>query len=328
MSVEEPAASHGTHPQTAAMRRRSDAVKARTGRIMKNRELSFIKAVIGRFFEISGTRQAMLVAFNMFIGFFPLVILGLALVARRHPLLSIGERIVRMVGLHGEAADIVRHAFPATDRVLLGASLITVLSLMLSGLDVAGGVSEAFNRAWNVPARRGWTSPVRGMAWFALVMLQFSVIVVVTRSGGRSALLQHLVGIPVVLAAVYWFWLMTPRLLLNKPLHNRDLRAGAFVGVGGTAVLGLFTQFVLPSWFDSYASGFGGVGVAFAVASFLYVVGIVWILIVVIGAVIWERNAPLDDVVEFTTAVTDEETDEQLVSDFVNDGGGSSSSPA
>lgn len=275
---------------------------------MRNRELNFVRAVVKRFFEISGTRQAMLVAFNMFIGFFPLVIVGLAAAAKRHPVLPVGERIVRIIGLKGEAATIVGNAFPSNDKVLLGASLITIVSFAVSGLDVAGGVSEAFSRAWNVPARRGWTSPVRGMAWFGLVMLQFLLILIVTRSGGRSALRQHVIGIPLLLLAVYWFWLMTPRLLLNKPLRRRDLRSGAVAGVAGTAFLALFTQFVLPGWFDSYAKGFGGVGVALAVTSFLYVVGIVWILIVVIGAVVWERNAPLGDVVEFASAVIDDET--------------------
>ena len=302
--------------QARSLQRRGEAVKDRTQRIMTNRELSFVRAVVKRFFEIGGTRQAMLVAFNMFIGFFPLVIFGLAAYARHHPGLSVGQRIVRIVGLDGEAATIVGSAFPSNDRVLLGASLISVLSCALSGLDVAGGVSEAFSRAWNVPSRKGWTSPIRGIGWFGLVMAQFSLILVVTRSSGRSAARQHIVGIPLLLLAVYCFWLMTPRLLLNKPLHRRDLRAGALVGVAGTAFLGLFTQFVLPGWFNSYAEGFGGV--ALAVTSFLYVVGIVWILIVVIGAVIWERNAPLDDVVEFATAA-DDETAEERSTDIVRD---------
>jgi uncharacterized BrkB/YihY/UPF0761 family membrane protein len=288
------------HHQAEAFRQRADAIKTRTRQIIDGRKLSLVKSVVIRFFEIGGTRQAMLVAFNMFIGFFPLVIIVMAVAARRHPAMTIGKRIVRLIGLHGQSADIVAGAFPAGEKVLISASLITVLSLALSGLDVAGGVSDAFCRAWHVPRRKGWTSPLRGIAWFGLVMAQFFLIAVVTRSRGRSAVVQHLVALPLLLLAVYWFWRTTPRLLLNKPLHGRDLRPVALVGVCGTAVLALFTQFVLPGWFNSYAKGFGGVGVALGVASFLYVVGIIWILIVVIGAVIWERTAPLGEVVAFT----------------------------
>jgi len=310
---DERARDHGKHRAAESLHRRADAIKSRTQRIVDSRKLSFPKAVVQRFFGIGGTRQAMLVAFNMFIGFFPLVIIGLALVARRHPQFSVGERLVRIVGLHGRTAVIVRNAFPPSDKVLLGASLITVVSLLLSGLDVAGGVSGAFERAWNVPPRKGWQSPVRGLVWFVLVMAQFMLIIVVTRSRGRSFLLQHLIGLPLVFLIVYRFWLLTPRLLLNKPLRRRELRPAALVGVAGTAVLALFTQFLLPGWFNSYTQGFGAVGVAFAVASFLYVVGIVWILIVVIGAVIWERHAPLDAIVEFNTAVEDQAESEIAV---------------
>lgn len=303
---------HPTHRAADSLHRRADAIKSRTQHIVESRKLSFPKAVVGRFFEIGGTRQAMLVAFNMFIGFFPLVIIGLALVAHRRPQFSVGERLVRMIGLHGHTADIVRNAFPSSDKVLLSASVITVVSLLLSGLDVAGGVSSAFERAWKVPPRKGWQSPVRGLVWFFLVMLQFFLIVVVTRSRGRSSVVQHVVGLPLVFLVVYRFWLLTPRLLLNKPLHRRELRPAALVGVGGTALLAVITQFLLPGWFDSYTNGFGAVGVAFAVASFLYVVGIVWILIVVVGAVVWERNAPLDAVIEFNTAVADDTPDDTL----------------
>ncbi|HEY4331281.1 MAG TPA: YhjD/YihY/BrkB family envelope integrity protein [Ilumatobacteraceae bacterium] len=293
------------HHQAEALHRHADSAKARTQRILDSRQLSFPRAVVSRFFKIGGTRQAMLVAFNMFIGFFPLVIIGLAVASKRHPSLSIGDRLVRLIGLSGQTADIIRGAFPSTDRVLLSASVITILSLLLTGLDVAGGVSEAFCRAWDVPPRKGWTSPMRGLAWFGLVMVQFFVIVVLTRSHGRTFLVQHLVGLPLLLIVVYRFWLLTPRLLLNKPLPRRDLRASALVGVAGTAFLAVITQFVLPGWFNSYTRGFGSVGVAFAVSSFLYVVGIVWILIVVIGAVVWERRAPIADVIAFNDAVED-----------------------
>jgi len=61
---------------------------------------------------------------------------------------------------------------------------------------------------------------------------------------------------------------------------------------------------ILPGWFSWYGRGFGGVGIALALLSWTYVVSIVWVVIVVISAIMWERSAPIDEVVEVSDADT------------------------
>jgi uncharacterized BrkB/YihY/UPF0761 family membrane protein len=96
----------------------------------------------------------------------------------------------------------------------------------------------------------------------------------------------------------YAFWLITPRLLLDKDLAWRDVRPGAILGMIASTVLWILSLVILPGWFSWYGQGFGGVGIALALLSWTYVVAIVWVVIVVISAIMWERSASIDDVVD------------------------------
>jgi uncharacterized BrkB/YihY/UPF0761 family membrane protein len=55
---------------------------------------------------------------------------------------------------------------------------------------------------------------------------------------------------------------------------------------------------LLRSWFQWYGEAFHGIGIAFALLSWIYVISIVWVLTVVIAAVLWERSAPLDELAD------------------------------
>ena len=106
--------------------------------------------------------------------------------------------------------------------------------------------------------------------------------------------------IPVILVMNYLCWLITPRLLLDKELDPPDLRPGAIMGMIASTVLWRLSAVVLPGWFDWYARGFGGVGVALAMLSWTYVVAIVWVVIVVASSAYWERTATVEEVLEAT----------------------------
>jgi hypothetical protein len=64
----------------------------------------------------------------------------------------------------------------------------------------------------------------------------------------------------------------------------------------------------LRSWFQWYGQGFNGIGIAFALLSWIYVISIVWVLTVAIAAVLWERSAARE-------AGGDREGDREVVAD-------------
>lgn len=65
----------------------------------------------------------------------------------------------------------------------------------------------------------------------------------------------------------------------DKRLPRRKLRPGAILGAVGSTALWALSLVILPSWFSWYGRGFGGIGIALAPLSWIYVISIVWVAI-------------------------------------------------
>ena len=272
----------------------------RAQNILANRAISVPTLTVRRFFAISGIRKANLLAFNLFICVVPLTILLFAAIAptRRH--LDLGQVMVEQFRLHGVTADVMRDAFPPNSGILRVASVIVVVSFAVSGFDVGSIFERTFAEAWGVAPYGGWRGAIRGGFWFVLVFGTFGLSQFLQGIPARHGRPLYLAVIPVILVMNYLFWLITPRLLLDKELDPPDLRPGAIMGMIASTVLWRLSAVVLPGWFDWYARGFGGVGVALAMLSWTYVVAIVWVVIVVASSAYWERTATVEEVLEAT----------------------------
>ncbi|MEI2653305.1 MAG: hypothetical protein V9G12_14370 [Microthrixaceae bacterium] len=274
--------------------------RERAQNILANRAISVPTLTVRRFFAISGIRKANLLAFNLFICVVPLTILLFAAIAptRRH--LDLGQVMVEQFRLHGVTADVMRDAFPPNSGILRVASVIVVVSFAVSGFDVGSIFERTFAEAWGVAPYGGWRGAIRGGFWFVLVFGTFGLSQFLQGIPARHGRPLYLAVIPVILVMNYLFWLITPRLLLDKELDPPDLRPGAIMGMIASTVLWRLSAVVLPGWFDWYARGFGGVGVALAMLSWTYVVAIVWVVIVVASSAYWERTATVEEVLEAT----------------------------
>jgi uncharacterized BrkB/YihY/UPF0761 family membrane protein len=281
---------------------RDDRWHQRKERFIALRAISIPTSIVQRFFQVDGIRKAMLMAFNLFISIVPLIIILFAFVSRFRNRISLSQVFIEQFRLHGETADVVRRAFPPTGNIVRMASVIVVISFGLSGFDVASVFQRTFAEAWGVNKLRGWRGPVRGAIWFFAVFATFALGQLLQRLPSKRGPWLLTVAIPLVMLMNYVFWLITPRLLLDKNLAWRDIRPGAILGMVGSTALWVLSLVILPGWFSWYGQGFGGVGIALALLSWTYVVSIVWVVIVVISAIMWERSAEIDDVVDFADA--------------------------
>lgn len=274
--------------------------RSRVEHILANRAISIPTLTVRRFFDISGVRKANLLAFNLFICVIPLMVLLFAAIAtaRRH--LDLGQIMVEQFRLDGPTADIMRDAFPPNRGILRVASVIVVLSFAISGFDVGSIFEKTFAEAWGVKPYGGWRGAVRGGFWFIMVFASFGLSQFLLGVPVRFGRPYYGAVIPIILVMNYWFWLITPRLLLDKDLDPPDLRPGAVMGMIASTALWRLSAEILPGWFDWYGRGFGGIGIALAMLSWTYVVAIVWVLIAVASSAYWERTATVEEVLEAT----------------------------
>ena len=289
-------------PEAVAIAVAEDVHRSRRERLIAMRAISIPTSVVRRFFGIDGIRMSMLMAFNLFISIIPLMIIAFAFVSRFRSRISLSQVFIEQFHLRGETARIVIGAFPKTSNVMKIASVIAVASFAISGFDVASVFQRTFADAWNAKRIRGWRGPLRGGVWFVLVFATFAFGQLLQRGPAKYGGGAYFISIPIVAIMNYWFWQVTPRLLLDKKLDSGDLRLGAILGMIGSTALWVLSLFILPGWFSWYGRGFGGVGIALAMLSWTYVVSIVWVVIVVISAVMWERSATIDEVVDVSDA--------------------------
>jgi len=278
---------------------RAASWRSRRDQIIAHRAVSIPTLTVQRFFAIEGLRKAQLLAFNLFICVVPMTIITFAAIAPSRRL-ALGRVIVEQFQLHGETARVVEQAFPANQSILKVASIIVFASFAISGFDVASIFEKTFAEAWGVPAFKGWRGPARGALWFVLVVATFGISQFIQAIPSRHGRILYAAVVPVILLMNYMFWLVTPRLLLDKRLDPPDLRPGAVMGMIASTVLWRLSAIILPSWFDWYGRGFGAIGIALAMLSWTYVVSIVWVVIVVAAAAYWERTATVEEVLAAT----------------------------
>lgn len=291
-----------------------DRLRARRDQLLAVRMISIPTSTVRRFFEIDGIRKANVLAFNLFICVVPLTIMLFAALSSVRRNISIGQVFVEQFHLRGETARISRSMFAPNNRIIRVSSFIVVVSFAISGFDVASILEKTFAQAWRVKPLGTWRGPVRGGIWFTLCFSVFGLSQAMQHlPSGRGPVL-YVATVPIMLAGNYLFWLVTPRLLLDKRLDHSALQPGAVLGAVASTGLWVASALILPGWFDWYGRGFGAIGIAMAILAWTYVVTITWVFTICAAATWWEHSAPVDEVLATEDAVTEDAVSEDTIS--------------
>jgi membrane protein len=189
---------------------------------------------------------------------------------------SMATGLIERFHLEGYAAATVREAFAVT----AGETTITSLSvvvLVVSVLSFTRRLQRLYEATWEFEARglrgTGW-----GLAWIAFFAVYVSLHPVL------DEIVTGLAGVVLSLAGLFALGLMTPYLLLGRRLPWRRLvRQGALTAAGLTA-LGVWSAIYMPRAIGSSASAYGAIGVAFALLTWLWGLGIVLVAAGVYGS--------------------------------------------
>ena len=107
------------------------------------------------------------------------------------------------------------------------------------------------------------------------------------------------------LVPVWIFWSLTPVLLVRN--GGRGLRYLALAGLAGVVIDGTILPVAARIFFPPLLSGWNGlgpIGVAMALMTWCGLIGIGWVVTACVGAVLWERTAPSETVIESETDIT------------------------
>jgi uncharacterized BrkB/YihY/UPF0761 family membrane protein len=98
---------------------------------------------VRRFSKIDGKHLAPVIALNLFVAVIPLIIIGYAFIEAFNPRRDVGNLIVGNLHLTGSTAQIVKDTFANASSGKSVALSISLISLLITGLDVSAAAQVA-----------------------------------------------------------------------------------------------------------------------------------------------------------------------------------------
>ena len=269
-------------------RRRKDAYQ---DKLERHPWASFPIESFRRFNKIEGKHLAIVIALNLFVAVIPLIIIGYAFISAFNPHRDVGSLLASNLHLTGSTAAIVKDTFATANSGKHVALSISLISLLITGLDVSATAQIAYARAFSMTPLRGVQKYLRGAAWLILLLADTGIALML-RSLATHYHIWFTLGVAIVLLLLeFGFYLVTPRLLLDLPFKWRDLVPGALVCCVAALILHVVLSFFLRKWFGEYGHAYGGFGIALALAAGVGIIASFWVWIAAVMGVYWERKA-------------------------------------
>jgi membrane protein len=189
---------------------------------------------------------------------------------------SLADDLIERFDLKGAAADTVRTAFaPPSDQATITA--LGVLLLIVSSLSFTRRLQRLYEESWGLPPRglkgTGW-----GLVWLGCFAL-YTVL-----HPALDGVVGGVVGLILSLAGALLIGIVTPYVLLGRRIRGRRLLLQATLTALGLTALGVWSAVYMPHAVESSASSYGTIGVAFAMLTWLWGVGIVLVCAAVYGS--------------------------------------------
>ena len=277
-------------------------IEERRRRLTDSRALSPIAAVLARFKDIDGGTQGVLMSVQLFTVVIPLMILGFSYFSGFAENASPGTVWIRELGLDGPTSETVRDAFGDTAGLKSYWTLLGIAAFLVWGIPMSIMVASMFAKAWQREQFGAGQRLARGTLWFILYLTMIVLRERIAYGADYTGATQLLMFIT-ALIPVWVFWSLTPVVLVRDGGHG--LKYLALAGLAGVVIDGIIIpvagRLIFPAEIDAWTE-FGPIGVAMALMTWCGVLGTGWVITACVGAVLWERTAPTQTVIEAQTA--------------------------
>ena len=277
-------------------------LEERYRRLVDARKIRPAAAVAARFLEIDGATMGALVSIQLFTTVIPLIIIGFDYFSGFAENVSPGTLFIRELGLVSPLTERVRAAFGDSSAFRSSWTFIGVAGFLVWGIPMSITIAGIFAKAWRREQFGLGQRLLRGATWFVLSLTILALREQIALGGDHTGAIRALLFVA-ALVPVWIFWSLTPVLLVRN--GGRGLRYLALAGLAGVVIDATILPVAARIFFPRLLSGWNGlgpIGVAMAVMTWCGLIGIGWVVTACVGAVLWERTAPPETVIESETA--------------------------
>jgi membrane protein len=201
---------------------------------------------------------------------------------------SLADGLIKRFNLGDAAADSLRRAFaPPTDSTTITAFGVVVL--IVSALSFTRRMQRLYEESWSLPQRGLWGTG-SGLLWLAFLVLYGTLHPLL------DGVVNGFLSVALSLGGAFLLALMTPYLLLGRRLHWHRLLLQAGLTAIGLLALGVWSTIYMPKAIGSSAAAYGTIGVAFAMLTWLWGLGIVLVISAVYGSPLMKWRELISDV--------------------------------
>jgi membrane protein len=189
---------------------------------------------------------------------------------------SLADELISRFHLKDAAADTVARAFTPPDSSST-TTVLTVLLLLVSVLSFTRRLQRLYEESWGLPPR-GLRGTGAGLAW-VLALVIYGILHPLL-----DGLFDGFAAVVLSLSGGFTIALLTPFLLLGRRLPWQQLVGQAGLTAVGMLALGAWSAIYMPRAIASSAASYGTIGVAFAMITWLWGLGVVLVCGAVYGA--------------------------------------------
>jgi hypothetical protein len=282
--------------------RAEHTLATRTAQLEESKRLGPVVAGTKRFFEIEGLDLAGLLALELFTTVIPLVLIGYSWASDFSSNLSFGDFMIKWMDLKGQSASVVQGLFGTSASLRSTWTVLGLAGFLFWGIPMSSQVAKTYARAFRRERWPFWTEVWRGTAWFVLLLGTYVLTAVITSGHADGA--GHWVFYTISLAPGFVLWSISPVILIRA--GHAAWRHLAWCGLAGVVIGTIGSRLTLLVVFPKLLAGwvgFGPIGVAMAMMTTASVIAVLWVVTAVLGAVLWERNAPEHEVIASQVAL-------------------------
>jgi membrane protein len=189
---------------------------------------------------------------------------------------GMADELIERFDLGGSAATAVRDAF-AVSGDQTSTTALSVLVLIVSVLSFTRRLQRLYEDTWEF-GQRGLRGTGWGLAWIAFFAAYASLLPALDET------VDDTVGLVLSLAGGFLLGLLTPYILLGRRVPWRRLVLQAGLTAGGLLALGIWSAIYMPRAIESSAAAYGAIGIAFALLTWLWGLGIVLVAAAIYGS--------------------------------------------
>jgi membrane protein len=246
--------------------------------------ITTVEPVLERFATVGLIQSAVVLAAQTFMALFPLLI-GIIALAPSPVSDAVTQTLQRRLGLDGDTGVSVQHLVASRDDLRGGLTVIGLLVVLASATSFTRALQRVYENAWQLP-RLGMKGSLRGLEWLVGIVVYVALVGFTIRLTESSAFYVTALRFVVLATASVTVWWLTPFVLLCGRVRMRAMMVtGAVTSIALLIASALSAEFV-PRIIHKNEAQYGTIGAAFAIQSWLVVMGSIIVGAAIVGALV------------------------------------------